>query len=264
MVTLKRVYDRPAPEDGLRVLVERRWPSRLDKESAAIDRWEKQVAPSAELHRWFSGRRARWAEFRRRYALELSQHREKLVCLQAVAAERPVTLLFSARDPVHNTAVVLREVLCYSPELGVAAADMSDAELLGFLNSLLANSRTTIKEAKVILQRTATWMLNIKSDEAYASAVLIQLIKSVGGRPDNGIELTDEIAGGTGLASRIALFGRDQIRLARELESNLPRVADDRVRHRLQKLLIARVRNIRRFDGEPHLALAEPEPPGRC
>ena len=54
MVTLKRVYERPAPEDRLRVLVERRWPSRLDKESAAIDRWEKQVAPSAELHRWFS------------------------------------------------------------------------------------------------------------------------------------------------------------------------------------------------------------------
>ena len=175
-----------------------------------------------------------------------------------------MTLLFSARDPVHNTAVVLREALCYSPELGVAAADMSHAELLGFLNSLVANSRTTIKEAKVILQRTATWMLDIKSDEAYASAVLIQLIKSLGGRPDYGIELTDEIAGGTGLASRIALFGRDQIRLAQELESNLPRVADDRVRHRLQKLLIARVRNIRRFDGKPHLALAEPEPPGRC
>jgi len=102
MLTLKRVYEPPALEDGLRVLVERRWPSRLDKESAAIDRWEKQVAPSAELHRWFGGRRAHWAEFRTRYVLELSQHREKLICLQAVAAERPVTLLFSARDPVHN------------------------------------------------------------------------------------------------------------------------------------------------------------------
>ena len=264
MVTLKWVYEPVAPEDGLRVLVDRRWPWRLDKASAAIDRWAKRLAPSIELHRWFGGRRARWAEFRARYALELGQHREELVCLRAVAAERPVTLLFSARDRTHNGAAVLREILCYGPELGVAATEMSHAELLGFLNSLLANSRITIKEAKAILQRIATWMLDIKSDEAYASAVLIQLIKSLGGRPDYGIELTDEIAGATGLASRIARFGRDQIGLAQELESNLPRVADDRVRHRLQKLLIARLRNTRRLDGKPHLALAEPEPPGRC
>jgi hypothetical protein len=141
---------------------------------------------------------------------------------------------------------------------------MSHAELLGFLNNLLANSRTTIKEAKAILRRTGTWMLDIKGDEAYASAVLIRLIKSLGGRPNYGVESTDDIGGGTGLASRLALFGRDQIRLAQELESNLPRVADDRVRHRLQKLLIARVRNIRRLDGTPHLALAAPEPPSRC
>jgi uncharacterized protein YeaO (DUF488 family) len=97
-LTLKRVYEPAGPEDGLRVLIERRWPWRLDKASAAIDRWEKEIAPSAELHRWFGGERARWIEFRARYALELGQHREKLVCLQAEAAARPVTLLFSARD----------------------------------------------------------------------------------------------------------------------------------------------------------------------
>jgi uncharacterized protein YeaO (DUF488 family) len=262
MLTLKRVYEPAAPEDGLRVLIERRWPWRPDKASAVIDRWEKQVAPSAELHRWFGGR-ARWAEFRMRYALELGQQREKLVCLKAVAAERPVTLLFSARDRVHNCAAVLREVLCCGPELGDAPVNMSHAELLRFLNSLLDNSRATIKEAKAILQRTATRMLNIQRDEAYASAVLIQLVKSLGGRPDYGIEPTDDIAGGTGLASRLALFELDQIRLADELESNTRRVADDRIRHRLQKLLIPRVRNIRRLDGKPHLALAQQAPPGR-
>jgi len=99
MLTLKRVYEPADPEDGLRVLVERRWPWKLDKASAAIDRWEKEVAPSTELHRWFGGRPARWAEFRRRYALELGQQREKLVCLQAEAAKRPVTLLFLCSRP---------------------------------------------------------------------------------------------------------------------------------------------------------------------
>src|SRR6516165_7034945 len=187
----------------------------------------------------------------------------KMVCLKAVAAERPVTLLFSVRDQVHNCAAVLREVLCCGPQLGVAAANMSHAELLRFLNSLLGNSRATIKEAKAILQQTATRMLGIQRDEAYASAVLIQLVNGLGGRPDYGIEPTDDIAGGAGLASRLALFGRDQIRLADELESNLRRVADDRIRHRLQKLLKARVPNFRRLDGKPHLALAQKAPPGR-
>jgi uncharacterized protein YeaO (DUF488 family) len=264
MLTLKRVYEPAAPEDGLRVLVERRWPPRLDKGSAAIDSWEKQVAPSAELHRWFGGRRSRWAAFRTRYALELRQHREKLACLRAAAAERPVTLLFSARDQIHNSAAVLRDVLCRGLELEVDTTTMSRAELLMFLNRLLAGSRATISEAKAILRGTAARMLDIQRDEAYASAVLIQLVKSLGGRPDYGIESTDATTGGTGLASRLTFFGQDQIRLTDALETNLRRIADDRVRHRLQKLLIARVRNIRRLEGRSQLALAKPEPDGRC
>jgi hypothetical protein len=106
-------------------------------------------------------------------------------------------------------------------------------------------------------------MLDIRCDEAYASAVLIQLVKSLGGRPNSGVEPTDDISRGTGLASRLAVFGRDQIRAADELEHNLRRVADDRVCHLLQKVLIARKRNIRRLDGKPHLALAQSEPIGR-
>ena len=211
MLTLKRVYEPAAPEDGLRVLIERRWPWRLDKASAAVDRWEKQVAPSAELHLWLGRRRARWAEFCTRYTLELGEYREKLACLQDVAAERPVTLLFSARDRVRNSAAVLREVLCRGPQLGVAATKMSHDELLGFLNRLLAHSRTTINEAKAILQKTATRMLDIQRNEAYAGAVLIQLVKSLGGRPDYRIEPADDIAGGTGLPSRLAL---DEIKFA--------------------------------------------------
>jgi len=263
MVTLKRVYEPPTLGDGLRVLVERRWPWRLDKATAAIDRWEKELAPSIDLHRWFGGRRARWAEFRTRYTFELGQHAAELACLRAAAAGRPITLLYAARNRVHNSAVVLQEILS-SSEPGLAATDMSQAELLGFMNRLLAASRTTISEAQAILQRTAARMLDIKRDEAYASAVLIQLIKSLEGRPDYRTELNEEIPGGTRLASRLALFERGQVSLMQELESNLLRIAEDRIRHRLQKLLIARVRNIRHLDGKRHLALADREPPGRC
>jgi uncharacterized protein YeaO (DUF488 family) len=261
MVTLKRVYEPSAPGDGLRVLVDRRWPWRLNKATAAIDRWERELAPSLELHRWFGGRRARWAEFRTRYTFELGQHGAELACLRAVTVGRPVTLLYAARNPVHNSAAVLQEIL-RSSEPGSAAADMSHSELLGFMNRLLAGSRTTVREARAILQTAVTRMLDIKRDEAYASAVLIQLIKSLGGRPDYNTELNEEIPGGTGLASRLALFERGQVSLMQELESNLPRVADDRIRRRLQKLLTARVRNIRRLDGKPHLALVDREPLG--
>ena len=262
MLTLKRVYEPAAPEDGLRVLVERRWPWRLDK------RCDRSLGKASRAQRRAASvvRRAACTMGRVPHAVcaRVGSASRKTGLLESCCGEkRPVTLLFSARDQVHNCAAVLREVLCCGPQLGVAAANMSHAELLRFLNSLLGNSRATIKEAKAILQQTATRMLGIQRDEAYASAVLIQLVNGLGGRPDYGIEPTDDIAGGAGLASRLALFGRDQIRLADELESNLRRVADDRIRHRLQKLLKARVPNFRRLDGKPHLALAQKAPPGR-
>jgi uncharacterized protein YeaO (DUF488 family) len=96
MVTLKQAYEPAAPGDGLRVLVERRWPRGLDKVDAAVDRWEQGIAPSVGLQRWFGGRRTRWAEFRERYAFELAQHAEELARLRALEAERPLTLLFAA------------------------------------------------------------------------------------------------------------------------------------------------------------------------
>jgi uncharacterized protein YeaO (DUF488 family) len=45
----KLVYEKPAAEDGTRILVERLWPRGLKKEVAKIDEWFKNVAPSTEL-----------------------------------------------------------------------------------------------------------------------------------------------------------------------------------------------------------------------
>src|SRR5262245_41617557 len=70
-IRLKRAYEKPTPEDGLRILVERLWPRGLSKERAAVDLWIKDVAPSPELRRWFHHDPARWAEFQRRYRAEL-------------------------------------------------------------------------------------------------------------------------------------------------------------------------------------------------
>jgi uncharacterized protein YeaO (DUF488 family) len=72
-IRLKRVYEPVAPDDGMRVLVDRLWPRGLSKADAAIDRWMKNIAPSTELRRWFGHDPKRWPEFYRRYSQELLQ-----------------------------------------------------------------------------------------------------------------------------------------------------------------------------------------------
>src|SRR5690606_4840134 len=109
---VKRVYDPPAPDDGLRVLVDRLWPRGLKKEDARIDLWLKEVAPSAELRRWFGHDPSRWDEFRRRYAAELRANPAVLEELRASLRGRGVaTLLFAARDAERNNAVALKALL---------------------------------------------------------------------------------------------------------------------------------------------------------
>ncbi len=95
---LKRVYEPPAPEDGVRILVDRLWPRGLSKAKAAVDQWMKDIAPSAELRKWFGHDPERWAEFRRRYREELRQHPDLLDQIRALARDRPVTLVFGAHD----------------------------------------------------------------------------------------------------------------------------------------------------------------------
>jgi uncharacterized protein YeaO (DUF488 family) len=110
-IRLKRVYEPPSPEDGVRVLVDRLWPRGLRKADAAIDRWMKDIAPSTELRQWFGHDPERWQEFRRRYARELRQHATTIDELHELAQHKTVTLVFGARDEEHNDAVALREFL---------------------------------------------------------------------------------------------------------------------------------------------------------
>jgi uncharacterized protein YeaO (DUF488 family) len=110
-IRLKRAYDLPSAEDGTRILIDRLWPRGLRKSSAGIDRWLKDIAPSTALRKWFGHDPARWQEFRRRYAAEINDHADQLAELRAAAREGPITLVFAARDELHNDAVVLRDRL---------------------------------------------------------------------------------------------------------------------------------------------------------
>ncbi|HJT20333.1 MAG TPA: DUF488 domain-containing protein [Nitrospira sp.] len=108
---LKRAYEPASPDDGMRILVDRLWPRGVSKEEAALDEWEKDIAPSAALRKWFGHDPERWPEFQRRYRAELHRHIETLDRLRALARKRTVTLVYSAHDEEHNDAIVLKDVL---------------------------------------------------------------------------------------------------------------------------------------------------------
>ncbi len=110
MVRLKRVYEAPAEEDGMRVLVDRLWPRGVSKEAAAVAWWARELAPSNELRRWFGHDPARFEAFAARYRDEL-RGSAALAELRRLAAERTVTLVYAARDERHNNARVLAQVV---------------------------------------------------------------------------------------------------------------------------------------------------------
>ena len=110
-VRLKRAYEKPSADDGVRVLVDRLWPRGVRKAEAAIDHWLKELAPSTDLRKWFAHDQARWPEFRERFQHELRERGDQLDRLRALASKGPVTLVYAARDELHNDAIVLRDVL---------------------------------------------------------------------------------------------------------------------------------------------------------
>ncbi len=110
-VRLKRAYEPPTPDDGMRILVDRLWPRGIKKADAAIDEWMKEIAPSTELRKWFGHDPERWHEFKRRYQSEIRQHPDELDRLRALARHGRITLVFAAHDEAHNDAVVLKDLL---------------------------------------------------------------------------------------------------------------------------------------------------------
>jgi uncharacterized protein YeaO (DUF488 family) len=116
-IRIRRVYDDPTAEDGMRVLVDRLWPRGLTKEAANLDDWIKAAAPSTELRRWYGHDPDKFSQFRARYRAELAApaSRPAVAQLRRLAAERPLTLLTASRDIDHSHVAVLADVLEESP-----------------------------------------------------------------------------------------------------------------------------------------------------
>ncbi|GAA4394509.1 DUF488 family protein [Actinomadura verrucosospora] len=108
-VRLRRVYEEPSADDGARILVDRVWPRGLSKDKARLDEWEKDVAPSTELRKWYGHDAARFEEFTRRYDAELAEPERAAALnhLRELARKGTVTLLTATKEIDRSQAAVI-------------------------------------------------------------------------------------------------------------------------------------------------------------
>lgn len=109
-IQIKRVYDAPEESDGTRILVDRLWPRGIKKETLQLDDWAKVLAPSTEARKAFAHKAENFGEFKGRYEAELDQSAEAHEYVSTLAASNlpVVTLLYAAKDPQVNHAIVLK------------------------------------------------------------------------------------------------------------------------------------------------------------
>ena len=111
VIKIKRIYENADSSDGYRVLIDRLWPRGVSKKDAKLDQWNKELAPSTELRKWFDHTPERFEDFKKRYREELKSQEVELNQLYAMAKSKDITLLYAAKDEEMNNAVVLREIL---------------------------------------------------------------------------------------------------------------------------------------------------------
>lgn len=110
-ITIKRIYEEASEQDGYRLLVDRLWPRGVSKEEAKLDEWNKDIAPSTELRKWFDHIEERFPEFEKRYKEELDLKSDDIKRLKSIAKKQHLTLLYSAKNIEFNQAAVLRDYL---------------------------------------------------------------------------------------------------------------------------------------------------------
>ncbi len=110
-IKTKRIYEDPSDADGYRILVDRVWPRGVSKEGAKLDDWNKDIAPTKKLRKWFDHDPAKFDGFAKKYRKELDGKKENLTEIRMKAKDQTVTLLYGAKDTKHNQAVALQNVL---------------------------------------------------------------------------------------------------------------------------------------------------------
>lgn len=110
-ITIKRIYEEASDKDGYRILIDRIWPRGISIERAKIDEWNKEIAPSTELRKWFDHKEERFSEFSARYREELRSKETELIRIAERSKNQVVTLLYSTKSINTNHAPVLGDVI---------------------------------------------------------------------------------------------------------------------------------------------------------
>ena len=110
-VSIKRVYEEASSADGYRVLIDRLWPRGVSKEKAALNCWLKEIAPSAELRKWFNHEPEKWTGFREKYLEEIRNNPEPVAFLKERMKQGKLTLLYASKEQTYNDAAVLLHFL---------------------------------------------------------------------------------------------------------------------------------------------------------
>lgn len=111
LIKVERIYNNPRGNSTFRILVDRLWPRGLSKDKVKVDLWQKDIAPSNSLRRWFSHDERKWDEFKHRYFKELEKNAEFVSTIIDRAKEEPITLLYGAKEEKFNNAMALKEYL---------------------------------------------------------------------------------------------------------------------------------------------------------
>jgi uncharacterized protein YeaO (DUF488 family) len=111
VIKIERIYNNPRGNSSFRILVDRLWPRGLSRDKVKVDLWQKQIAPSNSLRRWFSHDERKWDEFKARYFKELEKNAEFVSTIIDRAKEEPITLLYGAKEEKFNNAMALKEYL---------------------------------------------------------------------------------------------------------------------------------------------------------
>ena len=111
-IHVERIYDNPKGDRNFRILVDRLWPRGLSKDKVKIDLWQKDIAPTDSLRKWFAHDEKKWNQFKVKYFKQLDTNCASVDTILNKAKEKPsITLLYSAKEERFNNAVALKEYL---------------------------------------------------------------------------------------------------------------------------------------------------------
>ena len=114
IIRIERIYDNPKGDNSFRILVDRLWPRGLSKEKARVDLWQKDIAPSNSLRKWFGHDEKKWDEFKRKYFKELDKKNDSDTVYRIIKMakeQNSITLLYGTKEKRFNNAIALKEYL---------------------------------------------------------------------------------------------------------------------------------------------------------